>query len=95
MSFSEFSHDGPKHTLKGDIESTAEQEQDVRVTFEFLDAKGQVVASKEAQVKVPARSCKGAGTGRGAAQSCTPGKQSFVVEVDQPGISAFRYQPVS
>jgi tetratricopeptide (TPR) repeat protein len=95
VSFSEFSHDGPKHTLKGDIESTAEQEQDVRVTFEFLDATGQVVASKEAQVKVPARSCKGAGTGRGAAQSCTPGKQSFVVEVDQPGISAFRYQPVS
>jgi tetratricopeptide (TPR) repeat protein len=95
ITFSEFSHDGPKHTLKGDIESTAEQPQDLKVTFEFLDAKGQVVASKEAQVKVPARSCKGAATGRGAGQSCTPGKQSFVVEVDQPGISAFRYQPVS
>ena len=94
LAFSEFSHDGPKHTLKGSVESNAATAQDVKVTFEFLDAKGQVVATKEATVNVPARTCK-AGTGRNAPQNCTPGKGTFNVEVDQAGIAAFRYQPVS
>jgi tetratricopeptide (TPR) repeat protein len=96
VNFTEFSHEGAKHTLKGDVESTAETPQQLKVTFEFLDAKGQVVATREAELQIPARTCKGASGGRGAAaQNCTPGKSPFQVEVEQAGIAAFRYRPVS
>lgn len=100
VNFTEFSHEGAKHTLKGDVESTADAAQSVKVTFEFLDAKGEVVATREAELQVPARTCKaaaarGAARGAASAENCTPGKSPFQVEVEQTGIAAFRYRPVT
>ncbi len=96
ITFTEFSHDGSKHMLKGELENAAEAARDVTVSFQFLDAQGNVVATKEAVVKVPAQTCKGGGTGRNAqARSCTPGKETFAVEVEQSGVAAFRYQPIA
>lgn len=95
ITFTEFSHDGSKHRLKGELESTADAARDVTVTFQFLDSNGNVVATKDAQVTLPAQSCKPSGTGRNAERNCTPGKETFAVDVDQTGVTAFRYQPIS
>jgi tetratricopeptide (TPR) repeat protein len=95
ITFTEFSHDGAKHMLKGELENAADA-RDVTVSFQFLDAQGNVVATKEALVKLPAQTCKGGGTGRNAqARTCTPGKETFAVEVEQSGVAAFRYQPIA
>ncbi len=79
VSFSLWSHDGDKHTLAGSVENMGEAEKPYTLKFEFLDAKGAVVASKEAVVgAVGAKASK-----------------AFRVEVDGAGVLAFRYAPIS
>lgn len=78
VSFSQFTHDGAKHTLKGAIENTSAKAATYTVKFEFLDKEGKVVASKEVTVGPVSPS----------------GNAPFSVEVEQTGIVAFRYSPI-
>jgi tetratricopeptide (TPR) repeat protein len=77
VAFNQFSHDGPKHTLRGTIENASAKAATYTVRFEFLDKDGQAVAAKEVTV------------GPVEAKKTAP----FVVEANQVGIVAFRYGP--
>jgi tetratricopeptide (TPR) repeat protein len=77
VTFTQFSHDGPKHTLRGNIENLSEKPATYTVRFEFLDKDGTAVATKEVTV------------GPVEAKKTAP----FSVEVSQTGIIAFRYAP--
>jgi predicted Zn-dependent protease len=79
VSFSLFSHDGGRHILAGTIENRTEQEKSYNLKFEFLDAAGTVLESRE----VPVESVAGKAS------------KSFRVELtDKPGVVAFRYAPL-
>jgi tetratricopeptide (TPR) repeat protein len=75
--FTQFAHDGAKHTLRGTIENPSAKAGTYTVRFEFLDKDGQPVAAKEVTV------------GPVDPKQTAP----FVVEVNQAGIVAFRYAP--
>ena len=77
VTFSQFSHDGAKHTLRGTIANTSTKPATYTVRFEFLDKDGKAVAAKEVTV------------GPVEAKKSAP----FSVEVNQTGIVAFRYAP--
>ena len=77
VAFTQFSHDGPKHTLRGTVENSSAKAATYTVRFEFLDKDGKPVAAKEVTV------------GPVEAKKTAP----FVVEVNQAGIVAFRYAP--
>lgn len=77
VTFTQFAHDGAKHTLRGTIENTSAKAATYTVRFEFLDKDGQPVAAKEVTV------------GPVEAKKSAP----FSVEVNQAGIVAFRYAP--
>ena len=77
VGFTQFSHDGPKHTLRGTVENTSAKAATYTVRFEFLDKEGKAVAAKEVTVG-PVEPKKSA---------------PFAVEVNQTGIVAFRYAP--
>jgi tetratricopeptide (TPR) repeat protein len=79
VSFSLWAHDGEKHTLAGTVENMGEAEKPYTLKFEFLDAKGGVVTSKEAVV------------GAVGAKAAKP----FRLEVSGAGVLAFRYAPIS
>jgi tetratricopeptide (TPR) repeat protein len=77
LAFTQFSHDGPKHTLKGTVENASAKPATFTVRFEFLDKDGTPVAAKEVTI------------GPVEPKKTAP----FVVEVSQTGIVAFRYAP--
>src|SRR5688500_3764814 len=77
VSFSQFSHDGPKHTLRGTVENRSAKAATYTVRFEFLDKEGKAVAAKDVTVG-PVEPKKSA---------------PFVVEVSQTGIVSFKYAP--
>lgn len=78
VSFSLFSHDGDRHILAGSVENRTEEQKNYSIKFEFLDATGSVLESREVPVEaVGGKSSK-----------------SFRVEItDKPGVVAFRYAP--
>jgi tetratricopeptide (TPR) repeat protein len=79
VSFNLFSHDGTKHTLAGTIENLTDAEKNYTLKFEFLDAAGNVVTTKDAQLDaVGAKGSKG-----------------FRLEVEGDGVIAFRYAPLT
>lgn len=77
VTFSQFSHDGPKHTLRGTVENRSAKPATYTVRFEFLDKEGKAVAAKDVTVG-PVEPKKSA---------------PFVVEVNQAGIVSFKYAP--
>lgn len=79
VSFSLFSHDGPNHVLAGNIENRTDEQKNYTLKFEFLDANGGVLDSRDVSVdSVAGKSSK-----------------SFRVEItEKPGIVAFRYAPL-
>jgi hypothetical protein len=77
LSFTHFTHDGPKHTLRGNIQNAGTKPATYTVKFEFLDSTGKPVAAREVTV------------GPVEAKKSAP----FNVEVNQEGIVAFRYAP--
>ncbi|MGQ0712433.1 MAG: tetratricopeptide repeat protein [Gemmatimonadaceae bacterium] len=77
VAFTHFTHDGPKHTLRGTIENASTRPATYTVKFEFLDNQGTPVVAKEVTVG-PVEPKKSA---------------PFAVEVNQTGIVAFRYTP--
>jgi tetratricopeptide (TPR) repeat protein len=79
VSFSLFNHNGAKHTLGGTIENKTAESKSYTLKFEFLDASGKVVATKETTLaSVDGKASK-----------------SFRIEVDGEGIVAFRYAPLT
>jgi hypothetical protein len=77
VTFSQFSHDGPKHMLRGTVLNNSTKPATYTVRFEFLDKEGKAVAAKEVTV------------GPVEPKKTAP----FVVEVNQAGIVAFKYAP--
>lgn len=77
VAFTQFSHDGPRHVLRGTVENVSAKPATYTVRFEFLDKDGKAVAAKEVTVG-PVEPKKSA---------------PFMVEVNQAGIVAFRYAP--
>ena len=77
LAFTQFSHDGPAHTLRGTVENASTKPATYTVRFEFLDKDGKAVAAKEVTV------------GPVEPKKTAP----FSVEVNQTGIVAFRYAP--
>ncbi|HVE78794.1 MAG TPA: tetratricopeptide repeat protein [Gemmatimonadaceae bacterium] len=78
VTFTLFSHDGPKHKLAGTIENRGDKASSYPLKVEFLDSKGNVVATKEAPVGPVA----------------PKEKKTFSIDVDGSGIVAFRYAPL-
>lgn len=78
VSFNLWAHDEDKHTLAGTVENLGEAEKPYTLKFEFLDAKGGVVASKDAEVGAVA----------------AKGTKAFKLEVEGAGVIAFRYAPL-
>ncbi|MGQ0538866.1 MAG: tetratricopeptide repeat protein [Gemmatimonadaceae bacterium] len=79
VSFSLFAHDGEKHTLGGMVENKGKETKSYTLKFDFLNDKGETVTSKEAVVE-------GIEAGR---------TKSFRLEVEGPGIVAFKYGPLN
>jgi tetratricopeptide (TPR) repeat protein len=78
VSFTLFAHHGDKHTLGGMIENKGKETQNFTLKFTFLNAAGEAVTTKEAVVE-------GVEAGR---------SKSFRLEVEGPGIIAFKYAPL-
>lgn len=77
VGFTLWAHEGNKHTLAGAVENLSEAEKSYVLKFEFLNAAGNVMTTKEATVDgVAAKASK-----------------SFRLEVEGDGIVAFRYAP--
>ncbi|MGQ0650060.1 MAG: tetratricopeptide repeat protein [Gemmatimonadaceae bacterium] len=79
VTFNLWSHDGTKHVLAGNVDNLSEAAQDYVVKFDFIDASGTVIASKEASI----------------AGIAAKGSKAFRLEVDGAGIIAFKYAPFS
>ncbi|HJU74867.1 MAG TPA: hypothetical protein VJ717_14085, partial [Gemmatimonadaceae bacterium] len=78
VSFTLFAHDANKHTLGGMIENKGKEAKSYTLKFDFLNEKGETVTSKEAVV-----------------EGVEPGRsKSFRLEVEGPGIIAFKYAPL-
>ncbi len=58
VSISQFSHNGPAHTLAGTVENRGATPKNVIVNFEFLDKSGTAVAKQEQALSLPARGKK-------------------------------------
>jgi len=79
VAFTLFAHDGDKHTLGGTVENKGKETKSYTLKFDFLNASGQTVASKEAVVE-------GVEAGR---------SKSFRLEAEGAGIIAFKYAPLN
>ena len=79
LTFTAFDHSGATHRLTGTIENRSSAAKTYNVRFEFLDASGKVVATKEQSV------------GPVAPKGTSP----FEVVVEQSGIVAYRYAPLT
>jgi len=78
VSFNLFSHDEGRHVLAGSIDNRSDEEKSYTIRFEFMDAAGTVLDTRELSVE----GVKGKGS------------KSFRVELtDKPGVAAFRYAP--
>lgn len=77
VTFSQFSHDGAKHILRGTVENTSAKAATYTIRFEFLDSECKAVAAEEVTV------------GPVEPKQSAP----FVAEVNQTGIVSFRYAP--
>jgi predicted Zn-dependent protease len=78
VTFNLFSHDEGRHVLAGSVENRGEEEKSYTLKFEFLDAAGTVLETRDVAVE----GVRGKGS------------KSFRVEIsDKPGIAAFRYSP--
>jgi hypothetical protein len=78
VTFNLFSHDEGRHVLAGSVENRGEEEKSYTLKFEFLDAAGTVLETRDVSVE----GVRGKGS------------KSFRVEIaDKPGIAAFRYSP--
>jgi tetratricopeptide (TPR) repeat protein len=78
VSFNLFSHDEGRHVLAGSVENRSDEEKNYTLKFEFLDASGKVLETREVSVE----GVRGKGS------------KSFRVELtDKPGVAAFRYAP--
>jgi tetratricopeptide (TPR) repeat protein len=78
VTFNLFSHDGPKHTLAGNIENLSPAAKTYTLKVDFLDNTGNVVASQEATV--------------GAVDPKT--SKPFRITVEKEGVAAFKYAPI-
>jgi tetratricopeptide (TPR) repeat protein len=78
VTFNLFSHDEGRHVLAGAIENRGDEEKSYTLKFEFMDAAGKVVDTREVAVEgVRGKSSK-----------------PFRVELtDKPGVAAFKYAP--
>lgn len=79
VGFTLWSHDGTKHVLAGSVENLSEAPADYTIKFEFIDAAGKVILTKDATVS-------------GVAPK---GQKSFRLETEGAGIIAFKYAPFS
>lgn len=79
LTFTAFDHSGATHRLAGTVENRSAAAKTFTVRFEFLDANGSVVATKEQSV------------GPVAPKAAQP----FEVVVQQSGIVAYRYAPLT
>jgi tetratricopeptide (TPR) repeat protein len=78
VTFSLFSHDEGRHVLAGSIENRGDEEKSYTLKFEFMDAAGTVLDTREVSVE----GVRGKGS------------KAFRVELtDKPGVAAFRYSP--
>ena len=78
VSFNLWSHDGTKHVLAGTLENLTDAAKSYTVKFEFLDATGKVVTTKDASLEAVG----------------AKGSKAFRVEVEGEGVVAFRYAPL-
>jgi tetratricopeptide (TPR) repeat protein len=79
VSFNLFSHDEGRHVLAGSIDNRSDEEKNYTLKFEFMDAAGTVLDTRELSVE----GVKGKGS------------KSFRIELtDKPGVAAFRYSPL-
>jgi tetratricopeptide (TPR) repeat protein len=78
VSFNLFSHDEGRHVLAGTVENRTDEEKSYTLKFEFMDAAGTVLDSREITVE----GVRGKGS------------KPFRIELtDKPGVAAFRYAP--
>ena len=77
--FNLWSHDGDKHVLGGSVDNLGDAPADYTIKFDFMDATGKTIASKE--VSVAALAAKGS--------------KAFRVEAEGANIVAFKYAPFS
>ena len=78
VAFNLFSHDEGRHVLAGTIENRGDEEKNYTLKFEFMDATGKVLDTREVSVE----GVRGKGS------------KPFRVELtDKPGVAAFRYAP--
>ena len=76
VTFNLFSHDEGRHVLAGSIENRGDEEKSYVMKFEFMDAAGKVLDTRDVAVE----GVRGKGS------------KSFRVELtDKPGVAAFRY----
>ncbi|MEO7965476.1 MAG: tetratricopeptide repeat protein [Gemmatimonadaceae bacterium] len=78
VAFTLWSHDGNKHTLGGTVDNLTDAAKSVTLKFDFLDATGNVVSSKEAPL----------------ADIAAKGSKAFKLEAEGAGIVAFKYAPL-
>lgn len=79
VSFTLFSHDSGSHVLAGNVENRTDEQKNYTLKFEFLDATGAVLDTRD----VPVEGVAGKGS------------KAFRVEIaEKPGIVAFRYAPL-
>ncbi len=79
VSFTLFAHDAEKHTLGGMVENKGKETKSYTLKFDFLNDKGETVVSKEAVV-----------------EAIEAGRtKSFRLEVEGPGVIAFKYAPLA
>lgn len=79
LTVSAFDHSGATHRLAGQVENRSDAQKSYTARFEFLDSKGNVVATKEQAIGpvAPKASAR------------------FEVVVEQAGIVAYRYAPLT
>lgn len=79
VSFNLWSHDGGKHVLAGTLENLTDTAKSYTLKFEFLDATGKVIATKDAPLEAVG----------------AKGSKAFRVEAEGEGVVAFRYAPLN
>jgi tetratricopeptide (TPR) repeat protein len=78
VTFNLWSHNEAKHVLAGTLENLTDAAKSYTIKFEFLDASGKVVTTKDATLDGVA----------------AKGSKAFRVEVEGDGVIAFRYAPL-
>lgn len=79
VTFNLWSHNENKHVLAGTVENLTDAVKSYTIKFEFLDASGNVVTTKDATLEGVA----------------AKGSKAFRVEAEGEGVVAFRYAPLT